>query len=58
MDWPDAVPVEILPQPTQDNDHNITASPIRHETNYSEIPPLETDIDEEEEEGQFEDIQT
>ena len=25
--------------------------------NYSEIPPLETDIDEEEE-GQFEDIQT
>ena len=56
MDWPDAVPVEIPPQPTQDNDHNITASPTRHETNYSEIPPLETDIDEEEE-GQFEDIQ-
>ena len=55
----DAVPVEIPPQPTQDNDHNITASPTRHETNYSEIPPLETDIDEEEEEeGQFEDIQT
>ena len=57
VDWPDAVPVEIPPQPTQDNDHNITASPTQHETNYSEIPPLETDIDEEEE-GQFEDIQT
>ena len=27
VDWPDAVPVEIPPQPTQDNDHNITASP-------------------------------
>ena len=58
VDWLDAVPVEILPQPTQDNDHNVTALPTRHETNYSEIPPLETDIDEEEEEGQFEDIQT
>ena len=58
VDWLDAVPIEIPPQPTQDNDHNITASPTQHETNYSEIPPLETDIDEEEEEGQFEDIQT
>ena len=27
VDWPDAVPVEISPQPTQDNDHNIIASP-------------------------------
>ena len=58
VDWPDAVPVEIPPQPTQDNDHNITALPAQDETNYSEIPPLETDVDEEEEEGQFEDIQT
>ena len=59
VDWPDAVPVQIPPQPTQDNDHNITALPTQHETNYSEIPPLETDVDEEEEEeGQFEDIQT
>ena len=58
VDWLDAVPVKILLQPTQDNDHNITTSPTQHETNYSEIPPLETDIDEEEEEGQFEDIQT
>ena len=57
VDWPNAVPVEVPLQPTQDNDHNITASPTRPETNYSEIPPLETDIDKEEE-GQFEDIQT
>ena len=27
VDWPDAVPVEILPQPAQDNYHNIPASP-------------------------------
>ena len=57
VDWPDAVPVEILPQSAQDNNHNIRASPTQHEMNYSEIPQLESDIDEEEE-GQFEDIQT
>ena len=57
VDWPDAVPVEILLQSAQDNDHNIPASPTQHETNYSEIPQLESDIDKEEE-GQFEDIQT
>ena len=27
VDWPDAVPVKIPQQPTQDNDYNITASP-------------------------------
>ena len=27
VDWLDAVPVEIPPQPTQDNDHNIIALP-------------------------------
>ena len=57
VDWPDAVPVEIPLQSAQDNDHNISASPTQHEMNYSEIPQLESDIDEEEE-GQFEDIQT
>ena len=31
VDWPDAVPVEIPLQPTQDNDHNINASPTRHD---------------------------
>ena len=57
VDWPDAVPVEIPLQPAQDNDHNTPASPTQHETNYSEIPQLETHTDEEEE-GQFENIQT
>ena len=57
VDWPDTVPVKILPQSAQDNNHNIRASPTRHEMNYSEIPQLESDIDEEEG-GQFEDIQT
>ena len=27
VDWLDAVPVNIPPQPTQDNDHNISTSP-------------------------------
>ena len=57
VDWPDAVPIEILPQLAQDNDYNISVASIRPETNYSEIPQLESDSNEEEE-GQFEDIQT
>ena len=56
VDWPDTVPVEIPPQSAQDNDHNISVASTQPETNYSEIPQLESDIDEEEE-GQFEDIQ-
>ena len=57
VDWLDAIPVEIPPQPDQDNEQNIPVLPIRHKTNLSEIPQLESDIDEEEE-GQFEDLQT
>ena len=57
VDWPDAIPVEIPPQPDQDDKHNIPVLPPRQETNLSEIPQLENDIDEEEE-GQFEDLQT
>ena len=57
VDWLDAIPVEILPQLDQDNDKNIPVLPIRHETNLSEIPQLESDIDKKEE-GQFEDLQT
>ena len=57
MDWPDAIPVEIPPQPDQDDEHNIPVLSPRHETNLSEILQLESDIDEEEE-GQFEDLQT
>ena len=57
VDWPDSVPVEIPPQSAQDNDHNTSVSSTWPKMNYSEIPQLESDIDEEEE-GQFEDIQT
>ena len=57
VDWPDVIPVKILPLPDQDNKHNVPVLPIRHETNLSEIPQLEIDIDKEEE-GQFEDLQT
>ena len=56
VDWPDTVPVEIPPQSAQDNDYNISVVSTRPETNYSEIPQLESDVDKEE--GQFEDIQT
>ena len=57
VDWPDAVPVEIPPQSAQDNDYNISVVSTQPEINYSEIPELES-ASNEEEEGQFEDIQT
>ena len=56
VDWPDAIPVEILPQPDQDIERNIPVVPTRHDTDHNEIPQLESDLDEEE--GQFEDLQT
>ena len=56
VDWLDAVPVEILPQSAQNNDYNIPVVSTWPKTNYSEIPPLESDSNKEE--GQFEDIQT
>ena len=43
VDWLDAVPVEIPLQSAQDNDYNISVVSTRPETNYSEIPPLESD---------------
>ena len=57
VDWPDAVPVEIPPQSAQDNNYNISVVSAQPETNYSDIPELES-ASNEEEEGQFEDIQT
>ena len=47
VDWPDAIPVEILPQPDQDTEQNIPILPTRHETDQAEIPQLETDPKEE-----------
>ena len=57
VDWPDAAPVEIPPQSAQDNDYNISVVSTWSETNCSEILELESDSNEEEE-RQFEDIQT
>ena len=55
VDWPDAIPVEILPQANQDIKQNIPTVPTQHETDQIEIPQLETDPKEEE---QFQDLQT
>ena len=55
VDWPDAIPVKIPPQPDQDIKQNIPVLPTRRETNHNEIPQLESNLDEE---GQFEDLQT
>ena len=55
VDWPDVIPVEILPQLDQDIEQDIPVLPTRCETNHIEIPQLESDL---EEEGQFEDLQT
>ena len=43
IDWPDAIPVEISPQPNQDIEQNIPILPTQHETDQAEIPQLETD---------------
>ena len=56
VDWPDAIPVEIPPQPDRDIKQNIPALPTRRKINHIEIPQLESDLEEEEE--QFEDLQT
>ena len=56
VDWPDAIPVEIPPQPDEDIEQNIPVLPTRCEINLIEIPQLESDLDKEE--GQFEDLQT
>ena len=54
VDWPDVIPVEILPQPNQNIDQNIFTPPTRCEIDQAEIPQLETDP----EEDQLQDLQT
>ena len=54
VDWPDTIPVEILPQPDQNIKQNIPTLPTRCETDQAEIPQLETDPEEE----QSQDLQT
>ena len=55
VDWPNAIPIEIPPQPDWDIEQNIPVLPTRREINHNEIPQLESDLEEEE---QFEDLQT
>ena len=47
-------PVEILPQPDQNIEQNITTLPTRYEIDQAEIPQLQADPEEE----QFQDLQT
>ena len=54
IDWLDMIPVEILPQPNQNIDQNISTPPTRHEIDQAEIPQLETDP----KEDQPQDLQT
>ena len=48
------IPVEILPQPDQNIDQNISTPPTRCEIDQAEIPQLETDP----KEDQLQDLQT
>ena len=54
IDWLDVIPVEILPQPNQNIEQNITTLPTRYEIDQAEIPQLETNPEEE----QSQDLQT
>ena len=56
VDWPYAIPVKIPPQLDQDIEQNIPVLPTRCEINHIEIPQTESNL--QEEEGQFEDLQT
>ena len=47
IDWPDAIPVEILPQPDQNIEQNISTLLIRREIDQAEIPQLGDDTEEE-----------
>ena len=54
IDWPDAIPVEIPPQPDQNIEQSIPTLLIRCEIDQAEIPQLEEDPEEE----QPQDLQT
>ena len=55
VDWPDAIPVEIPPQPNQNIDQNISTSLTQRGIDQAKIPQLETDP---KEEDQLQDLQT
>ena len=47
VDWPDAIPVEILSQSNQQNDQSITIPSTQHNSDPAEIPQLEENTDQE-----------
>ena len=54
VDWLDTIPVEILPQPDQNINQNISTPPTQCEIDQAEIPQLENNP----EEDQLQDLQT
>ena len=54
VDWPDAIPVEILSQSDQQNNHSITTQSTRRDSEPVKIPQLEENMDEE----QYQDLDT
>ena len=54
VDWPDAIPVEILPQPNQQIKQSIPIQPTQHNPEPAEIPQLEENSEEE----QYQDLET
>ena len=54
VDWPDATPVEIPPQPDQQIEQSIPIQPTQHNPEPAEIPQLEENSEEE----QYQDLET
>ena len=54
VDWPDAIPVEILPQPDQQIEQSIPTQLKQHNPDPAEIPQLEENSKEE----QYQDLET
>ena len=54
VDWPDAIPVEILPQPDQQIEQSIPTQLTRHNSEPTKIPQLEENSEEE----QYQDLET
>ena len=54
VDWPDAIPVEILPQSNQQKEQSITIQPTRRNPEPADIPQLEENLEEE----QYQDLET
>ena len=54
VDWPDGIPVKILPQPDQNIEQSVPTPLIHHKIDQVEIPQLEDETEEE----QYQDLQT